>query len=110
MWTNVSWAIRFNDIAKTIARSVWKLRILNNLPNCDELLYSWFTTIYLDFAKDVVYNEHEDNYERRAMQNNSNFPCDILKKQLYHKILVHTSSSLEILIEEEVAVHQLESL
>lgn len=61
---------------------------------------------YLDFAKDVVYIETEDNYERRAMQTVF-YETAVMLTKLLTPILPHSAEEIWSYLKEEEAYVQL---
>ena len=98
--------IRFNDIVKTIEEAYENYEFSTIYQTVMNFCTVDLSQFYLDFAKDVVYIEHEDNYERRAMQT---VIYDILVKltKLLSPILVHTSEEVWKYLKEEEAYVQL---
>ena len=98
--------IRFNDVVKTIEEAYEKYEFSTIYQTVMNFCTVDLSQFYLDFAKDVVYIEHEDNYERRAMQT---VIYDILVKltKLLSPILVHTSEEVWKYLKEEEAYVQL---
>ena len=98
--------IRFNDIVKTIEEAYEKYEFSTIYQTVMNFCTVDLSQFYLDFAKDVVYIEYEDNYERRAMQT---VIYDILVKltKLLSPILVHTSEEVWKYLKEEEAYVQL---
>ena len=98
--------IRFNDIVKTIEEAYENYEFSTIYQTVMNFCTVDLSQFYLDFAKDVVYIEYEDNYERRAMQT---VIYDILVKltKLLSPILVHTSEEVWKYLKEEEAYVQL---
>ena len=98
--------IRFNDIVKTIEEAYENYEFSTIYQTVMNFCTVDLSQFYLDFAKDVVYIESEDNYERRAMQT---VIYDILVKltKLLSPILVHTSEEVWKYLKEEEAYVQL---
>lgn len=97
---------RLNDLTKKVLEGYEKYdfsvvyKAINNFCTVD------MSQFYLDFAKDVVYIESEESYDRRAMQTVFYETAVVLTK-LLTPILPHTTEEIWTYLKEEEAYVQL---
>src|SRR5690606_40065297 len=60
--------VRLNNLVKTVKDSYEKYEFMNIYHAVNNFCTLDLSSFYMDFAKDVLYIEAKDNYERRAMQ------------------------------------------
>lgn len=102
--------IRLNDVIKTIREKGYEAysfsTVYKTLVNFCTVDLSAF---YLDFAKDVLYIEAEDNHERRCMQTVF-YEVLVALTKLMTPILPHTAEEIWALLQEEEEYVQLAEL
>ena len=99
--------VRLNELIKTIREEGYENY---SFPTVYKAIVNFCTNelsaFYLDFAKDVVYIEAEDNYERRCMQTVF-YETLVTLTKLMTPILVHTSEEIWSHLKEEESYVQL---
>ncbi|CAM3342125.1 isoleucine--tRNA ligase [Vagococcus fessus] len=99
--------VRLNELVKTIREEGYENY---SFPTVYKAIVNFCTNelsaFYLDFAKDVVYIEAEDNYERRCMQTVF-YETLVTLTKLMTPILVHTSEEIWSHLKEEESYVQL---
>lgn len=98
--------VRFNRLVDTILKGYQNYEFSTIYQSVINFCTVDLSQFYLDFAKDVLYIEQADNYERRAMQT---VIYDILVKltKLLNPILWHTTEEVWKYLKEEEAYVQL---
>ncbi|QIL46946.1 isoleucine--tRNA ligase [Vagococcus coleopterorum] len=99
--------VKLNDLIKTVREAGYDKY---SFPTVYKAIVNFCTNdlsaFYLDFAKDVVYIEAEDNYERRCMQTVF-YETLVVMTKLMTPILVHTSEEIWSHLKEEEEYVQL---
>ena len=101
--------VRFNELVKTVRRAYEDYQFSTVYQSVINFCTVDLSQFYLDFAKDVMYIEAEDAYERRAMQT---VIYEMLVKltKLLNPILVHTTEEVWKYLKEEEEFAQLSEL
>jgi isoleucyl-tRNA synthetase len=102
--------VRLNDVIKTIREEGYEkydfTQIYKTVVN---FLTVDLSSFYLDFAKDVVYIQAEDSYERRCMQTVF-YQAAVALTKLLTPIIPHTTEEIWTYLKEEEAFVQLAEL
>lgn len=102
--------VRLNDVIKTIREEGYEkydfTQIYKTVVN---FLTVDLSSFYLDFAKDVVYIQAEDSYERRCMQTVF-YQAAVALAKLLTPIIPHTTEEIWTYLKEEEAFVQLAEL
>lgn len=102
--------VRLNDVIKTIREEGYEkydfTQIYKTVVN---FLTVDLSSFYLDFAKDVVYIQAENSYERRCMQTGF-YQVAVALTKLLTPIIPHTTEEIWTYLKEEEAFVQLAEL
>jgi isoleucyl-tRNA synthetase len=102
--------VRLNDVIKTIREEGYEkydfTQIYKTVVN---FLTVDLSSFYLDFAKDVVYIQAENSYERRCMQTVF-YQAAVALTKLLTPIIPHTTEEIWTYLKEEEAFVQLAEL
>jgi isoleucyl-tRNA synthetase len=85
--------VKLNDLVKNVKKSYDNYEFASIYHAVNNFCTLDLSSFYLDFAKDVLYIEAEDNYERRAMQTVLYEALVVLAK-LMSPILSHTADEV----------------
>ncbi|MGO3602024.1 MAG: isoleucine--tRNA ligase [Enterococcus malodoratus] len=101
--------VRLNDVVKTIRESYDKYDFTQIYKTVVNFLTVDLSSFYLDFAKDVVYIQAEDSYERRCMQTVF-YQAAVALTKLLTPIIPHTTEEIWTYLKEEDEYVQLAEL
>ena len=101
--------VRLNDVIKTIRESYDKYDFTQIYKTVVNFLTVDLSSFYLDFAKDVVYIQAEDSYERRCMQTVF-YQAAVALTKLLTPIIPHTTEEIWTYLKEEDEYVQLAEL
>lgn len=101
--------VRLNDVVKTIRESYDKYDFTQIYKTVVNFLTVDLSSFYLDFAKDVVYIQAEDSYERRCMQTVF-YQAAVALTKLLTPIIPHTTEEIWTYLKEEDEYVQLSEL
>jgi isoleucyl-tRNA synthetase len=85
--------VRLNELIKNVKSSYESYEFSSIYTSVNNFCTLDLSSFYLDFAKDVLYIEAEDNYERRAMQTVLH-ECLLALTKLMSPILSHTADEV----------------
>src|SRR5690606_1220785 len=85
--------VRLNNLVKTVKDSYEKYEFMNIYHAVNNFCTLDLSSFYMDFAKDVLYIEAKDNYERRAMQTVM-YESVVTLAKLLAPILPHTTDEV----------------
>ncbi|RIW36339.1 isoleucine--tRNA ligase [Bacillus salacetis] len=85
--------VKLNDLIKNVRNSYENYEFSSIYTSVNNFCTLDLSSFYLDFAKDVLYIEAEDNYERRAMQTVLH-ECLLALTKLMSPILSHTADEV----------------
>nr|WP_144920262.1 isoleucine--tRNA ligase [Paenibacillus bovis] len=85
--------VRLNNLVKTVKDSYEKYEFMNIYHAVNNFCTLDLSSFYMDFAKDVLYIEAKDNYERRAMQTVM-YESVVTLAKLLTPILPHTTDEV----------------
>ncbi|OIU72294.1 isoleucine--tRNA ligase [Rossellomorea aquimaris] len=85
--------VKLNDLVKNVKKSYDNYEFASIYHAVNNFCTLDLSSFYLDFAKDVLYIEAKDNYERRAMQTVLHEALVVLAK-LMSPILSHTADEV----------------
>lgn len=92
--------VKLNDLIKTVEEGYRTYSFPTVYKAIVNFCTNELSAFYLDFAKDVVYIEAEDNYERRCMQTVF-YETLVVMTKLMTPILVHTAEEIWSHLKEE---------
>ncbi|MED1202148.1 isoleucine--tRNA ligase [Heyndrickxia acidicola] len=85
--------VKLNQLIKTVCTSYENYEFPSIYHAINNFCTQDLSAFYLDFAKDVLYIEAEDNYERRAMQTVL-YECLTVLAKLLSPVLPHTADEV----------------
>jgi isoleucyl-tRNA synthetase len=85
--------VKLNQLIKTVHASYENYEFASIYHAINNFCTQDLSAFYLDFAKDVLYIEAEDNYERRSMQTVL-YECLTALTQLLSPVLPHTADEV----------------
>ncbi|MBO1004953.1 isoleucine--tRNA ligase [Pseudogracilibacillus auburnensis] len=85
--------VKLNSLIKTVSESYDKYEFANIYHAVNNFCTLDLSSFYMDFAKDVLYIEAKDNYERRAMQTVM-YESVVALAKLLSPILPHTADEV----------------
>ncbi len=85
--------VKLNELVKNVKNSYDKYEFASIYHAVNNFCTLDLSSFYLDFAKDVLYIESENNYERRAMQTVL-YECLVVLTKLMSPILSHTADEV----------------
>jgi isoleucyl-tRNA synthetase len=85
--------VKLNGLIKSVRTAYENYEFSNIYTSVNNFCTLDLSSFYLDFAKDVLYIEAEDNYERRAMQTVLH-ECLVALTKLMSPILSHTADEV----------------
>ncbi|MGM0239160.1 isoleucine--tRNA ligase [Enterococcus sp. AZ103] len=102
--------VRLNEVIKSVREEGYdKYHFIHIYKTVMNFLTTDLSSFYLDFAKDVVYIQGEDDYERRAMQTVFYEIANSVTK-LLTPIIPHTAEEIWSFLKEEAEYVQLTDL